>query len=100
MTETTCDAKNYYVADWLALSTQLGFAQLCGGNLGDNIFTDGDFGRGTDNLIRVDPTIAPGYTYTTSVPPQDGEYVITNNTGAWSGLFGTWLPIRDNSSRS
>ncbi|MCB0595249.1 MAG: hypothetical protein KDD28_14245, partial [Phaeodactylibacter sp.] len=70
----------------------------CTGNLGANIFDAGDFGSGTTNLILSDPGIAPGYIYTLSPPPQDGFYTITNNTGAWSGLFGTWLQIRDNSS--
>jgi len=70
----------------------------CGGSLGDNIFMDGDFGSGTSNLISVNPQIAPGYTYTTNVPPPDGFYTITNNTGAWGGLYSSWLPIRDNSA--
>ncbi|MCB9291063.1 MAG: gliding motility-associated C-terminal domain-containing protein [Lewinellaceae bacterium] len=72
--------------------------QICTGNLGANIFDAGDFGSGTSNIIQTDPGIAPGYIYTFSPPPQDGYYTITNNTGAWSGLFGTWLSIRDNSS--
>ncbi len=72
-------------------------AQLCSGNLGDNIFEDGDFGSGTDNILRENPNIAPGYTYSQGTPPPDGLYVITNNTGAWSGLYSTWLSIRDNS---
>ncbi|MCB0564657.1 MAG: gliding motility-associated C-terminal domain-containing protein [Phaeodactylibacter sp.] len=75
------------------------FAQpTCTGNLGANIFDAGDFGSGTTNLITSDPGIAPGYTYTLSPPPQDGFYTITNNTGAWGGLYGTWLRTRDNST--
>ncbi|MFK7906375.1 MAG: gliding motility-associated C-terminal domain-containing protein [Chitinophagales bacterium] len=69
----------------------------CGGSLGDNIFTDGDFGSGTSNLIATDPQIAPGYIYTTNVPPPDGFYTITNNTGVWGGLYSSWLSFRDNS---
>jgi len=74
------------------------FAQACDGNLGENIFEEGDFGSGANNILLPDPMIAPGYAYNASPPPVDGLYVITNNTGAWSGLFTTWLNIRDNSS--
>ncbi|MEM9847651.1 MAG: gliding motility-associated C-terminal domain-containing protein [Bacteroidota bacterium] len=73
-------------------------AQICTGNLGDNIFTAGDFGTGTTNNIQEDPDIAPGYIYSRTGPPSDGYYVITNNTGAWSALYGTWMSLRDNSS--
>lgn len=73
-------------------------AQICTGNLGNNIFKNGDFGEGTSNLIRVDPAIAPGYVYDTRVPPDDGDYVITNNTAEWTGLYPSWLAIPDNST--
>jgi len=72
-------------------------AQFCMGTLGDNIFLEGDFGEGIPNLLSPNPNIAPGYNYTFNVPPVDGEYVITNNTAAWAGLFQSWLDIRDNS---
>lgn len=71
--------------------------QVCSGNLGDNIFEDGDFGVGTANNLQEDPRIAPGYVYANGTPPPDGLYVITNNTGAWPNLYPTWLEIRDNS---
>ena len=71
---------------------------ICDGNLGENIFEDGDFGSGIANILSPDPNIAPGYNYTFLGPPNDGLYVITNNTGAWPGLFPTWLAIQDNSS--
>lgn len=73
-------------------------AQLCTGNLGDNSFSDGDFGVGTVNIIPNNLGIAPGYIYNTDAPPFDGEYVITNDMGKWSGLFGSWLPLTDNSA--
>lgn len=73
-------------------------AQVCDGNLGDNIFTEGDFGSGADNILLTNPMIAPGYLYETNPPPVDGFYTITNNTGAWSNLYGTWLAIPDNSN--
>ncbi|MEM6396497.1 MAG: gliding motility-associated C-terminal domain-containing protein [Bacteroidota bacterium] len=72
--------------------------QSCTGNLGENIFAEGDFGSGAANVISTDPGIAPGYSYTTNVPPEDGFYTITNNTGAWPDIFPSWLRIRDRST--
>jgi gliding motility-associated-like protein len=69
----------------------------CSGTLGDNIFEEGDFGAGTANILTDDPGIAPGYSYTRNAPPSDGFYTISNNTGEWTSLYGTWLQIRDNS---
>lgn len=71
--------------------------QICDGNLGANIFTEGDFGTGTANIPPMNPGIAPGYVYTTSPPPPDGFYAITNNTNVWGALYPSWLRIRDNS---
>ncbi|MEL6986270.1 MAG: gliding motility-associated C-terminal domain-containing protein [Bacteroidota bacterium] len=73
-------------------------AQVCEGNIGDNIFEDGDFGTGMDNNIQTDPGIAPGYTYIRFGPPNDGFYVLTNDMSQWANLFPTWLPIQDNSN--
>lgn len=64
--------------------------ELCEGNLGDNIFLDGDFGRGSDDVLQINPNIAPGYSYTTGLPP-DGSYSIVKRTGNWSNLWNTWL---------
>ncbi len=80
----------------LMLSMPL-MAQVCDGNLGENIFTDGDFGRGNTNVVSTDPQIAPGYHYEPHPPPNDGSYTITNYTGLWN-LFPGWLQIRDNST--
>jgi gliding motility-associated-like protein len=71
---------------------------LCEGSLGANLFEDGDFGSGTSNNQLVDPEIAPGFEYVTSGPPFDGQYILTQNMGAWSNLFGTWLPLRESSA--
>ena len=71
-------------------------AQICEGNLGENIFTDGDFGQETDNIVQVDPQIAPGYQYVTTPPPNDGQYTITNNTALWNNIWPGWQPIQDN----
>jgi len=73
------------------------FGQICGGNLGENIFESGDFGSAFSNIVLQDPQIAPGFQYTISPPPGDGFYTITNNTGQWSNLFTGWLSIGDNS---
>lgn len=69
----------------------------CTGGTGDNLFSRGDFGSGVANSVAEDPQIAPGYNYITVGPPNDGQYIISNNLGGWPGLYGTWLPIRDNS---
>lgn len=74
-----------------------GESQDCTGNVGDNIFDDGDFGRGVANVLADDPGISPSYTYTADAPPDDGEYTITNNTGVWD-LFAGWMPIINSSS--
>ena len=81
----------------LLLIPNIIIGQFCEGSLGANIFTDGDFGSGIDNVQQNDPQIAPGYNYTTMVPPVDGFYTITSNTGQWPDLFPTWLDISDNS---
>ncbi len=80
------------------LITAAAFSQQCTGNLGENIFTEGDFGSGTANVLLTDPGIAPGYTYQPNPPPEDGFYTITNNTASWAGLFTTWSGFSDNSS--
>ena len=72
-------------------------SRICEGNLGENIFENGDFGTGNVNILPQDPGIAPGYNYTRSGPPNDGLYTITNDMGLWQALYETWLPIGDNS---
>ena len=52
------------------------------GQLGDNIFPNGDFGTGSPNILPVNPGIAPGYIYTTNPPPTDGPHPVPTNT-AW-----------------
>ncbi len=70
----------------------------CDGNLGENIFTNGDFGSGAINILTPDPQIAPGYTYETSPPPIDGSYCISNNTTNWGSFANpNWANITDNS---
>jgi len=78
----------------LSMSAQ----NLCEGNLGINIFENGDFGTGRDNVVQTDPDIAPGYTYITeSKSPDDGFYTLTNSMDAWGFNFGSWISIGDNS---
>jgi CHU_C Type IX secretion signal domain len=72
-------------------------SSTCTGNLGENIFPDGDFGRGIPNIVPYNPGIAPGYIYTLSPPPNDGFYTLTNNTTPWGSFAGpNWINIEDN----
>ncbi len=71
-------------------------SQICDGNLGENIFTDGDFGSGNFNIPPADPMIAPGYIYTIVPPPDDGFYTLTNDMASWAESF-DWVEIQDNS---
>ena len=74
-----------------------GLRGQCEGALGENIFTDGDFGSGAPVTRQDDPGIAPGFIYQRNPPPSDGLYTITNNTGGWGSTFGNWDSFRDNS---
>ena len=87
----------YTLISFLLLNWSYTHAQdICQGNLGENIFENGDFGSGNNDVLLTDPNIAPGYTYTTTVPPGDGFYSIVNTT-AFPNLFPTWIRIQDNS---
>lgn len=77
-------------------SLRVGCESECTGQLGDNIFPDGDFGSGVPNILPINPGIAPGYIYTTNPPPNDGRYTITNNTAPWGSFAGNWINIQDN----
>ncbi|MEM1325365.1 MAG: gliding motility-associated C-terminal domain-containing protein [Bacteroidota bacterium] len=88
--------RSYFIL--FLLLPYLTIAQICTGNLGDNIFESGDFGKGETFNVLEDPGIAPGYLYDRNGPPSDGYYTITSNTGAWSSLYGTWMTLRDNSA--
>jgi gliding motility-associated-like protein len=68
--------------------------QVCSGNLGENIFTEGDFGSGSSNILPQNPNIAPGYIYQFQPPPNDGYYTISNNTSPWAHIFG-WVRTGD-----
>lgn len=81
----------------LLFSISVNAQETCTGNLGENIFEDGDFGSGTADILLNDPGIAPGYIYSTSPPPNDGFYTITNNMAVWSFIFQSWLAVSDNS---
>jgi gliding motility-associated-like protein len=72
---------------------------FCDGTLGENIFTDGDFGSGILNILASDVNgYAPGYDYQVSPPPIDGFYTITNNTSSWGSFAVSWVNVGDNSS--
>ncbi len=78
---------------WQNVSAQ---GVLCHGDLGDNIFTDGDFGSGISNIVLMDPLLAPGFNYTTAVPPNDGQYTLTNDMRIWPSVFPAWIRTGDN----
>lgn len=88
----------YRLAALCLLLTHSLTAQVCTGNLGENIFTAGDFGTGTDNVVLTNPLIAPGFNYQRNPPPNDGFYTITNDMRRWAGTFPTWDAFPDNSS--
>ena len=72
---------------------------LCDGTLGENIFTDGDFGSGPMTNLSSDANgYAPGYSYQSSPPPLDGFYTITNNTSSWGSFASNWVNTGDNSN--
>ena len=73
-------------------------SQGCEGNLGINIFTEGDFGSGPTAISPDNQDIAPGYSFIFDPPPNDGEYIITNNTAPWGSFASNWIDIQDNSS--
>ena len=70
----------------------------CSGTFGDNIFEDGDFGSGAENIFPTDPKIAPGYIYTHHTPPNDGYYTLTNDMSKWISNHTTWISITDRSN--
>jgi len=93
---------------------------LCSGAFGDNIFTNGDFGKltGVNEFLATDPNwvnptkvtfktnnppwnlIAPGYTYDFNTTINDGLYTIAtgvrNIYGNPTGI-NTWITTQDNS---
>lgn len=73
---------------------------FCNGTLGENIFTDGDFGSGAANVLPNDVNgYAPSYVYAATPPPNDGFYTITNNTTTWGSFAASsWINIGDNSN--
>ncbi len=87
----------FFVLICVAGQSQTACISTCTGNLGDNIFPNGDFGSGTSNVLPNNPGSAPGYTYSTSPPPNDGFYTITNNTTPWQSFANpNWIDIMDN----
>jgi len=82
----------------LLIASREALSQSCSGQLGKNIFKNGDFGEGAATVLSKDPKLAPGYIYTTNVPMDDGYYTITNNMANWPFLWAGWQGIQDNSN--
>lgn len=70
---------------------------VCEGNLGDNIFQNGNFGSGLENVPEKPNEIISAYVYVWQAPPPAGYYLLTNNTGAWNFLYPTWMAMGDKS---
>lgn len=73
-------------------------SEICTGNLGDNIFSSGDFGSGQINIPNKPADIVSTYDYVRQGPPRDGSFTLTNNTGEWPNLYSAWLAIGDQSN--
>lgn len=92
--------KWYHVISWftfIILPIGINAQVTCSGTFGENIFKEGDFGSGNENIVSNVTGIAPGYTYTTQTPPGDGYYTITNDMRRWANSYGSWISIGDNS---
>jgi len=73
-------------------------SSLCEGNLGENIFQNGDFGSGMVNVPEKPDEIISAYVYVWQAPPPVGYYLLTNNTGVWNFLYPTWMAMGDKSN--
>ncbi|NBC09826.1 MAG: T9SS type B sorting domain-containing protein [Bacteroidetes bacterium] len=82
----------------LVLSLAARAQEGCSGNLGENIFEEGDFSRGPVGIVPSDPGIAPGYTYDPTPPPGDGFYILTSGFGSWDWFFGGWFNVASDNS--
>ncbi len=90
-----------WVLACLAMSMHAQSELACGG-LGENVFTIGDFGSGSDNIGFLNPGMGfrfPRYQFASrfSIPPDDGALTLTHFTGDWDEPFPGWMPIGDNS---
>src|SRR5690606_2298839 len=87
-----------WIAGWVLFSLLSARAQtsMCDGNPGENILTSGDFGSGPANMLGTYRGLAPGFIYTTQVPPDDGDYTLTQDMAAWSFVFPAWIRPRNN----
>lgn len=80
------------------MSCMFGFSvqDICGGNLGENIFEVGDFGSGVVNFLFVNFGIVLGYFYFIFFLFNDGFYIIINYIVLWL-FWDSWFFIGDNS---
>ncbi|MEM6699719.1 MAG: gliding motility-associated C-terminal domain-containing protein, partial [Bacteroidota bacterium] len=58
---------------------------------------NGNFGTGIINVPKKPEEIISAYVYVEQAPPPAGYYLLTNNTGAWSFLYPTWIAMGDKS---
>lgn len=82
----------------------LSWAQTCNGELGRNIYTEGTFGAGPDNIPPDDPGFSNRYVYRPEGEVYDGSYTITNDMQLWRwpppwrNIYGWHIITSDNSA--
>ena len=88
-----------YVALFLIVSRSILWSQPCSFTSSSNLLIQsGTFEQGELTNLTTPTFSAPApYSYASTVPPANGEYIITNNTAAWNGNALEWLDIGDNS---
>ncbi len=71
----------------------------CGGAVGVNLNTLGDFGSGAANVLLTDPGYESDYTYSSTLPLSPGSFTLSNSTANWPTPFlgASWIEITDNS---
>ncbi len=88
----------FLISLFTLLSIAASLGQICNGNKGVNIFTEGNFGSGSNNIFQFNPQIAPGYQYVFAPPVNDGQYCLTNSLVPWTQINGWgWVRIQDDS---
>lgn len=72
---------------------------LCTGTLDVELFPEGNFGSGSDTILADDPNFSSRLLYDAiNPPPDDGYYVLANNTSSWGEFAGAyWIKATDNS---
>lgn len=72
----------------------------CGGAVGVNLNTLGEFGSGLANIPPAAPGFDSDYTYSSTLPLSPGSFTLSNSTANWPTPFlgASWIEIPDNSA--